>query len=115
MDKTKSKLAERLVFLRKQNNLSQYKLAEILGFSRGLIANYEQGRREPDYDTLLLFASFYCASVDFLLGMTEDKNTVYGVSVLDRELLHTINNLKPESKEELNKYVELLKMRDNTV
>ncbi len=40
----KPMFAQRLVELRAEQKLSQYKLAEILGFSRGQIANYEQGR-----------------------------------------------------------------------
>ena len=109
MDKIKNKLAERLILLRKQRNLSQYKLAELLGFSRGLISNYEQGRREPDYNTLLAFALFYHVSVDYLLGLTDEENSTYGN---DGELLDEIKKLRPESREELNRYIELLKIRD---
>ncbi|RFA31957.1 immunity repressor protein [Virgibacillus dokdonensis] len=67
-------LKKRLVYLRKQKNLSQYQAAEKLGFSRGKLANYEQGTRQPDYDTLKQLADFYDASVDYLLGRTEKRN-----------------------------------------
>jgi len=106
-------LSDRLISLRKENNLSQYKLAEKLGFSRGLISNYEQGRREPDYNTLLIFADFYDVSVDYLLGRTEDKNSVHNKSDLSNELLIAINDLSTESKDELERYIKLLKLRDS--
>jgi transcriptional regulator with XRE-family HTH domain len=63
---------QRLRELRKQKGISQYDLADQLGLSRGQIANYEQGTREPDYDTLHRFAEYFDVTDDYLLG-TEDK------------------------------------------
>lgn len=60
-------LGERIASLRKKRNLSQYDLAERLGFSRGQLANYEQGSRQPDYDTLIILADFFEVSTDYLL------------------------------------------------
>jgi transcriptional regulator with XRE-family HTH domain len=113
MKTEKSLLSERLILLRKEHNFSQYKLAEKLGFSRGLIANYEQGQREPDYNTLLVFASFYKVSVDYLLGRTEDKNALYAGTTADGELLDTISSLSDESKKDLHKFIKLLKLSDS--
>lgn len=61
----------RLAALRKQKKLSQYELAEKLGFSRGKLANYEQGTREPDYETLKFLANFFDVSIDYLLGNSD--------------------------------------------
>lgn len=61
--------AKRLVLLRKNKNLSQYELARLLNLTRGQIANYEQGKRQPDYDTLKMFAEFFNVSTDYLLGL----------------------------------------------
>ncbi|MCX2825295.1 helix-turn-helix domain-containing protein [Bacillus pseudomycoides] len=66
-------LGKKISELRKQQKLSQYELAERLGFSRGKLANYEQGQREPDYDTLKKIADFFEVSTDYLLGRTEKK------------------------------------------
>lgn len=67
-------LKNRLVSLRKDKGLSQYEAAKLLGFSRGKLANYEQGSRQPDYDTLEIIADFYKTSTDFLLGRTDKQN-----------------------------------------
>ncbi|MCW1940177.1 helix-turn-helix domain-containing protein [Bacillus anthracis] len=67
-------LGKKIAELRKNQKLSQYDLADKLGFSRGKLANYEQGQREPDYDTLKKIADFFEVSTDYLLGRTEKKN-----------------------------------------
>lgn len=64
---------KKIADLRKQRNLSQYDLAEKLGFSRGKISNYEQGTREPDFETLKQIADFFDVSTDYLLGKTDKK------------------------------------------
>jgi len=46
--------AKRLVLLRKSKKISQYKLAQLLNLTRGQIANYEQGKRQPDGENVLL-------------------------------------------------------------
>lgn len=65
---------ERLAQIRKQKGLSQYELARALDFSRGQIANYEQGTRRPDPNVLQRFADFFNVSVDYLLGR-DDADT----------------------------------------
>src|SRR5690625_4771397 len=104
-------LGERLKKLRKEKKISQYEAAERLGFSRGKLANYEQGSRQPDYDTLKKLADFYDVSVSYLLGetdsekfITNEEEFVDGVQTLtDDELLEKYKFLidgKPATKEE---------------
>lgn len=67
---------DRLRKLRKSKGLSQYTLAEQLGLSRGQIGNYEQGSREPDYETLIKIADYFNVSVDYILGRTTELNPI---------------------------------------
>ena len=62
---------KRLAELRAKMGISQYELAQRLHFSRGQIANYEQGTREPDFQTLVKIADFFDVSLDYLLGRTK--------------------------------------------
>jgi len=75
-------LGEIIAKLRKQRGLSQYALAERLGFSRGKLANYEQGSREPDYETLQKLADYFEVTTDYLLGRENNK---VSTSSLDKE------------------------------
>lgn len=65
---------DRLLLLRKEKKLTQYQLAEILGFSRGQVGNYEQGTRQPDQETLIKIANFFEVSIDYLLGKSDIRN-----------------------------------------
>ena len=58
----------RLVQLRKEKNLTQQQLSDILNISRNTYAQYETGRREPDFNTAQLFANFFGVTIDNLLG-----------------------------------------------
>ncbi|MFA7467151.1 MAG: S24 family peptidase [Desulfotomaculaceae bacterium] len=71
----------RLAALRKEKNISQYKLAELLMYSRGQIANYEQGKRKPDFETLGNFADFFGVSIDYLLGRTNIRQSLNNIDM----------------------------------
>ncbi|MCB2356715.1 cobalamin-dependent protein [Clostridium estertheticum] len=64
----------RLKKLRIESNLLQRSLAEMLGLAQTTIANYEQGKRFPDEETLQKIADFFNVSLDYLLGRSEIKN-----------------------------------------
>ncbi|PHA00910.1 transcriptional regulator [Bacillus pseudomycoides] len=69
-------LGKKIAELRKDKKLSQYELANRLGFSRGKLANYEQGTREPDYETLKKIADYFEVSTDYLLDRTVKKESL---------------------------------------
>lgn len=61
--------------LRTAKGLTQEELAKILKISRSTVGMYENGSREPDYETLELIADFFNVDIDYLIGRT-DKTTV---------------------------------------
>lgn len=63
-----TRLSDMLVYLRKRSGLSQQALAERLGITRSAIGMYETGRREPDLETLELFADYYNVDMNTLTG-----------------------------------------------
>ena len=106
--------SERLKFLRQEKELRQHELAPVLNVSREVLSNYEQGRREPDYDTLFTLASYFDVSIDYLLGFTDvrkhllnDKSTLKFTA-----LINDITLLSKSSVTDLEKYVAYLRYRD---
>ena len=62
----------RLKELRKQNNITQIKLAMDLNLNQNSISRYESGEREADYATLIAFADYFDVSIDYLLERTNN-------------------------------------------
>lgn len=71
--------SDMLTYLRKQDGLSQKDLADKTGLTRSAIGMYETGKREPDFETLEVFADFFNVNMDTLLGKsgtTSPKPTI---------------------------------------
>ena len=62
---------ERLVFLRKQKNLSQNAVAKAIQAAPRAYQNYEYGAAEPRLSTLIKIADFYGVSLDYLAGRSD--------------------------------------------
>lgn len=62
----------RLKELRKKRKISQLKLAIDLDINQNSVSRYENGSREADYATLIKIADYFCVSIDYLLGRTEN-------------------------------------------
>ncbi|MFY0324950.1 helix-turn-helix domain-containing protein [Bacillus sp. YIM B13590] len=53
--------------LRLEKKMKQQEVADKLGIARTTYASYEQGKREPDHETLIKIAEYYDVTIDFLL------------------------------------------------
>ena len=62
----------RLKELRKENNITQLKLAMDLSISQNTISRYETGERQADYETLIAIADYFGVSLDYLLERTDN-------------------------------------------
>lgn len=121
---------DRLKELRKRKHLSQRALAEELHVSKSAISMYENGSREPDYETTEKIADYFNVDVDYLLGRS--NVTMRYIDVLadghpteyyDNEVVQAVTdrlrtnpeygvlfkasaNLKPEDVELVTKFIE---------
>lgn len=66
-----SKFRERLRVLRKEEGLTQKKLAEYIGTSDDCIFYWETGRSEPGINDIIKLANFFQVSTDYLLGVSD--------------------------------------------
>jgi transcriptional regulator with XRE-family HTH domain len=54
--------------LRENNGLTQEEVSKKLNIARATYANYETGKREPNFETLQKIAALFVVSTDYLLG-----------------------------------------------
>lgn len=72
---SKNRISLKLLELRLKSELTQKELCEKLNISRTNYSYFENGRRTPDIDTLLLFSEFYGVSLDELVtGVRSGEN-----------------------------------------
>ena len=64
----------RIKELRIEKGITQADLAKILKISDRAVGYYENGAREPDYNTLLKISEYFDVSIDYLLGASDIRN-----------------------------------------
>ena len=62
----------RLKDLREDRDLTQKEVAEMIGKSRSGYSNYESGACDIPTEVLIILAEYYCTSIDYLLGETQE-------------------------------------------
>ena len=94
-----SKFINNLKKIRKNNNLSQEQLAEILGISRQAISKWESGSAYPEMEKIIQLCEKFNVNIDDLLNKDIGE-------IISEE----------QSKKNLNKYIEsFLNYTSNTV
>ena len=63
--------SKRLYQLRMEAGLTQSQLAKILKTTQRRVSYLEAGKVEPDLNTLIMIASHFEVSTDFLLGLKD--------------------------------------------
>lgn len=65
--------AKRVKELRNERKLSQRELAEQLGVTVRAYQYYEEGKRYPDFQGLLILADCFQVSLDYLMGRSNER------------------------------------------
>lgn len=99
-----------LLQLRKQNELSQEQVSQIIGVSKQAYGHYEREERELGYEMLCKLADYYGVTVDYLIGH-ESK------AIMDRPDFAIAENFIREfgelfSDDTFQSYAKLYKLMD---
>lgn len=89
----------RLKQLRKNNNKTQEDISKILGISRGAYSHIENGRNEPDMETIVKLADIFEVSTDYLLGKSNN-------GLVDIIAAHIDSNATEEDIKVILAYIE---------
>lgn len=97
--------------LREKRGLTQAQLSNSLKISPSAIGMYEQGRREPDHETLSKIADFFDVSIDYLIG--RNKLIVENLSPERKRLIEEIRFVDDKTIEELQYFLDYLKSKNS--
>ncbi len=73
MKDLKETVAEKLVYLRKENKMTQAELAEKLNYSDKSVSKWERGEALPDVEVLVKIGKLFDVSLDYLVSDDETK------------------------------------------
>lgn len=76
-------MGKRLKELRKKTGLTQRSLSRDLGIPRETYAQYETGRRKPDYLLIKKIAQYHGVSIDYLVGNNTELSDP-GIAIMMR-------------------------------
>ncbi len=65
------KFSERLKDLRIEKGITQQAVAKETGLSQNAIAQWENAKRVPNANAIILLAKFFNVTADYLLGMDD--------------------------------------------
>ncbi|HFK0857429.1 TPA: helix-turn-helix domain-containing protein, partial [Listeria monocytogenes] len=80
-------------------NKTQEDISKILGISRGAYSHIENGRNEPDMETIVKLANIFGVSTDYLLGRSNN-------GFIDTIAAHIDSNATEEEIKEILAYIE---------
>ncbi len=111
MDFNIEKFSYRLTVLLDENNMTQTQLAKKIGTSNVTICRYLTCERIPRLDVVTKIASVFHVSLDYLLGLSDDKNIQISDKNSDLNIAISIGKLYSlDSNSHLSKaQIELIK------
>ena len=81
----------RLKELRKQKNLTQKQLADLIGVKNSIISFYEVGDRFPSPEIIIKLAAVLHTSTDYLLGVEKGRSVdITGLDVEDEKVVRAM-------------------------
>ena len=104
-----SDFSTRLSALREQKGWSKTYVAKQIGLtSMQTYANYEYGRREPDFETTKKLANLFNVSTDYLLGRDTKEDALKTADLADDDTIFTFEG-KPIPEQDLEYMKRLLR------
>ena len=77
--------SEKLVTLRKANNLTQEQLAEKLDVSRQSISKWESGQATPELEKIVAMSAIFDVTMDYLLKSSEIDDLSVKTEMLEKQ------------------------------
>ena len=108
----------RLKELRDEVGLSQGDIADKFSVAQNTVSSWENGKRDPDTDTVKKIAAFFDVSIDYLLGVSDIKKAPSGedadLSVEEAELLRRFRKVSPALQEAALRMLETDQKKENS-
>lgn len=111
------KFGDRLTLLRKEKGLTREALADILKISKYTLRNYELSISEPGSVFLKQVSEYFDVSIDYLMGMTDEKEKIkpYNLKASEYSHIEKYRNLDDYGRETVDLILERESQRTSTI
>lgn len=101
---------ERLKHLMEEKEVTQKEVSENLNIAISTFNGYANDYREPDFSTLTSLAKYFGVSVDYLLGVTDERFSYTDIENPDQfnDLIHYYCNMSETARQLLLEEAKLL-------
>lgn len=92
---------ERLINVRKEHGYTRESFAKALGISKYTLRNYELGATEPGHTFLKQISDFFHVSIDYLMGLTNEKEILesFELNTVEKGIIKKYRDLDDHGKE----------------
>lgn len=105
-------IAKQLQYIKKANNLTQQKMAELTGITQSTMSDWLNGKASPTITNLINLANNLNITLDYLVGRENEDGTIYimgnQLSQSENELIDKLRQLDDTRKEIAYRYVDFL-------
>lgn len=107
----------RLKEIRESKGISQKDFAAIIGVPANTYNQWENGKRQPDPEIMIMIADYYDITLDYLMGRESPakenpSEQIEGIDETNIEILNVWSSLSLEQKEKALSYLRYLKQED---
>jgi len=81
-------ICDKLKEIREKTGMDKKEFANYLDIKYTTYNNYETGAREPASDFLILISKKFDISIDYIMGLTDEKNILHSYELLASEMAH---------------------------
>nr|DAQ80244.1 MAG TPA: Helix-turn-helix XRE-family like protein [Caudoviricetes sp.] len=86
----------RIAMLRKEMGMNQMELAKYLRLSQQTISKYENGKADPDKETLIRLSELFNVSTDYIIGNSDKRDHSELTYKDNRNIAKTLDVLKDQ-------------------
>lgn len=100
-------IAQKLKAARAARGFEQKYVAAQIGISESKLGHYENGRAEPDIDTLHRLSRFYDVSLDEWLNLNDPDEPLVAIHSDEKDVLTKYRRVPYQMKEDIRDYVDM--------
>lgn len=89
-----------------EKNMRPGKVASLIGLSNSITTKWKNTNAIPNGDILIRISEYFDVTVDYLLGLSDDKHKPIPEDELDREILERMAKLSPAEQERVAIFIE---------